>query len=162
MLYRFYDCAVYDSYDYKREPPTTVWIEAPNGNDALRLVTSFLSIAWGVSEEHVCIQTMGDSEFDVLRNAVEGKDAGDRRLWASGSMGERPTYYPQRVLIAAGAGARTRLLAAYKAAQAHAALQADEAYQEAQALRHAGKTSEADNLEFAFQGCRDFASADLI
>lgn len=147
MLFRFLDCAIYDS---DREPATTVWIEAANEREAAIKAETMLALTWDVSAERVCIQAAATSEYDVVRNCVEGDDAGDRRLWATGSWGERPLYYPPRVLIFAGARKRARLLTAFRAAQAHARELA------------AAVDNEAGNHGYQAGVYREFAAADFI
>lgn len=88
--------------------------------------------------------------------------AGDRRLWASGSWGDRPTYFPQRVLIAAPADKRLRLLDAFRAAQAHALRLADEVTKEAAQLRGSGHGRQAANHDFEARTYREFAESSLI
>ncbi|WP_045762239.1 hypothetical protein [Xanthomonas albilineans] len=159
MLFRFHDCAIYDS---DREPLTTVWIEAANEREAAVKAETMLSLVWDVSAERVCIQAAAASEYDALANCLEGDDAGDRRLWATGSWGERPLYYPPRVLIFAGARKRARLLAAFRAAQAHARELAAAVEAEAVEMLKTGKEREAGHHAYEAGIYREFAAADFI
>jgi hypothetical protein len=153
MLYRFSDCGIYDN---DSEPNTTVWLTAVSATEAVERAEALLALAWDVPVERVCVQS-GKDELSILRDAVEGLPAGDRRLWASGSWGERPTYFPQRVLIAAPADIRLRLLDAFRAAQAHALRLADKVTKEAAMLRGSGHGRQAEHHDFEARTYREFA-----
>lgn len=155
MIYRLTECCIYDS---EREPPTTVWVESAHHNDAAEIAELMLSKTWGVTKHRVCIQATPNNEFEIFQNAVEGNDAGDRRLWACGSWGHRPLYYPFRVLFFVGAHQRSRLLKAFRASQAHALLMADEVEMEiAQSPR-----DDRDMRLYEVRNYREYAQADLI
>lgn len=158
MLYRYYDCGIFDS---DREPSTTLWVEAMSPAQADANATAILAAAWNVPKERVCIQSR-TSELDALADAVEGTEAGDRRLWATGSWGERPTYFRQAVIVAVGHAARTRLQEAFRAAQAHARELATSVAAEAEESRRAGNMRHAEHCDYEVEKYREFALADLI
>lgn len=164
MLYRFFDNAIYDDGD--REPYTTLWIEAISPNEACERATALLALIWQVPPNCVCVQAMGKSEDEIFHEATEDECGGDRRLWATGSAGSRgcmvPLYSAQRVILGVSAGARTRLLAAWREAQQHAVELAAMRDAEAQALRDAGNEREAESRDWDAERYRAFASADLI
>lgn len=155
MLYRLTECCIYDS---EREPPTTVWIEGANHNDAAEIAELMLSMTWGVLKHRVCIQAMPTNEIEIFHNAVEDNDAGDRRLWACGSWGQRPLYYPFRVLFFVGARQRLRLLNAFRASQEHALALANEV--EAEIYQSA--RDDRDMRVYEVRNYRQYARADLI
>jgi hypothetical protein len=159
MLYRFFDCAIFDN---DVEPYTTLWIEGSSANDAYERAQTFLSFAWRIPADKVCVNGMGTVEWEILDNSAQSKEAGDRRLWESGSTGERPHYSAQRVMIIAVAKERERLMKAWREAQKHATELARELDDQARVARDLGQVREAENHEFDAKKYRDFVAADLI
>lgn len=158
MLYRSSDCGIYGN---DSEPSTAVWITAASTTEAVERAETLLALAWDLPVDQVCVQS-GKDELSLLRDAVEGQPAGDRRLWASGSWGDRPTYFPQRVLIAAPAERRQRLWDAFRAAHAHALRLADEETKEAAKLRGSGHGRQAEHHDFEAGTYREVAESSMI
>lgn len=164
MLYRFFDCGIYDN---DIEPYTTLWIEAISANDAVARATAMLAAIWRVEPEQVCIQSMGRADWEIIADAIEDPDGGDRRLWAVGSAGTSssgmiPLYGTQRVILAVDARTRARLVAAWRDAQKHAGELACLREGEALYLRDIGNVREAENREYDAKRYRDFMAAELF
>lgn len=164
MLFRFHDCCIYDS---DLDAYSTLWIEGTSPNDAYERAVALLALVWRVPAEQVCVQSMGRSDIEILADATEDMDGGDRRLWAVGSAGTSaggmiPLYAKQRVILAVTAKKRMRLLAAWRDAQQHAEELARLRDSEALALREKGNEREAQHREFDAGQYREFVAADLI
>ncbi|MCD0253133.1 hypothetical protein JWH16_04590 [Xanthomonas campestris pv. campestris] len=159
MLYRFFECGIYDN---DREPSTTVWIEAFSEQDAGARVSAALSLIRRVDPDKICVQGTGTSEVDVLANAIEDVTAGDRRLWATGSYGDRPTYYPSATLLLASSAQRRRLQVAHAAAQAHARELHSIVMLQVTAYQGAGDAWRAESLAGDAQQYLEFATTPLI
>lgn len=119
MLYRFFDCGIYDSN--REERGVTVWIDAPSAKAAGTKIYDLLALTWDVSRDQVYIGGAGSSEFEIKDNSPQPA-AGDRCLAECGSLGfEFPLYDTCDRLVFLDAKGRARLAAAFAQARAHAA-----------------------------------------
>lgn len=156
MIYRFFDCGIYDSH----EPLTLVWIRASSQADAQERLLAALSLIWDVEPEQVFIQG-GSDELEIGRNAVQDKDAGDRRLVECGSRGELPMYYHGAMLILLPDRDRKRILAAFASAREHAAALVETCRTEAAAARTRGDERNAEHWEYDVEQYERFAASKL-
>lgn len=159
MLYRFNDCGTYSPCFAcpGSDPGIEVWIEANSTTAAIERCADLLALTFQVESEEIHVECPR-SELDLEENAVEGKEAGSRRLIATGSSGEYPTYYPSPVLMFVSLRNQRRLLDAFAAAREHAAALAG-----VFDLKAASAENERQKEQYARQAenYRRFASADL-
>lgn len=119
MLYRFFDCGIYDSR--REDPGVTVWLEAASASAASAKIYQLLALTWDVPADRVCIGGAGSSEVDIRQESPQ-PDAGDLCLAECGSLGfEFPMYDSADRLVFLDAKGRARISAAFAAARIHAA-----------------------------------------
>lgn len=157
MLYRFVDCAIYDS---NQEPATTVWINAPGASEAAARVLDCLALTWGVERDQVCINAAGTDEFEIERNSAQPREAGDRRLIETGSFGEYPTYWGGPALLYLGASDQDRLRAATASAREHARELHSEMVELARQARADGNERSADGYRWNAEDYDKFARGE--
>lgn len=159
MLYRFLECDILHS---EREPPTEAWIDASTHTDAVQRVTKLLALTWDVTEDEVCVQG-GHSELELEESSVEPAAAGSRRWAASGSCGDRPSYYePAARLVFLGARPAERLSRAFASARTHASELATEVLQEAAEAQNAGNAAKAEDLTWDAASYQRFAQSGVV
>jgi len=115
MLYRFTECYIEDH----TQPAVEVWLNAQNERQAQKKCAAFLSLTWDVDASRIGFGGCR-SERELLLDAVEDIEAGDRRLVAGGSVGNLPLYSASPVIWFLDYRKQCRLLAAYSAARSHA------------------------------------------
>lgn len=154
MLYRFFDCGIYDN---AHEPATTVWIHATSQREAAERVLALLSLTWNVEPEQVCINAAGTDELEIARNSPQRREAGDRRLAECGSTGDDPHYLTGHQLLFLNARDQARLRTAFDSARLHARELQEKMLGLAGEARAAGKEREADEYEYRAQEYAEFA-----
>lgn len=158
MLYRFFDCGIYDSN--REGSGVTVWLDAVSDKEAGTKIYQLLALTWGVPVDRVYIGGAGSSEVDIRRDSPL-PIVGDRYLAECGSIGfDFPLYHSCDCLVFLDAKGRARISAAHALARAHAVELVPVMQAKAKEAADAGNVQMQRSWEYAAQDYARFAGLD--